>query len=116
MGGCTDAVAGTFHHGIRNWRGGRKGFCDGAFLDIDPVKLFLTASDNNLIRSLACKTHTAEVFHVWQADVPLCKASPGGKMHALVRDGDDATIAEEKLFNRNIVGRSSLIAAHMSAI
>jgi hypothetical protein len=116
VGSCTNAVARAFHHGIRNWRGGRKSFCDCALLDIDPVELLLTASNDNFICSLAGETHTAEVFHVWQADVPLCKASPGGKVHALVRDGDDATIAEEKLFYWYIVGRSSLVAAHVSAI
>jgi hypothetical protein len=103
VGGCTDIVASTFHHSIRNWRSRCKGFCDGAFLDIDPVKLLLTASDDNLIRTLAGETHTAEVFHVGQADVPLCKASPGGKMHAFVGDRDDATIAEEKLFDWYII-------------
>lgn len=116
MSSCADAIAGTFHHGVWNRGWWRECFGDCAFLDIDPVKLLLTACYDNLIGSFAGEAHAAEILHVWEADVPLCKASPGGQVHALVGDGDYATIAEEKLLYWYIIRRGPVVAADMAAV
>lgn len=116
MSSCANAIAGTFHHGVWNRSGWRECFGNGALLDIDPVKLFLTACYDNFIRSFAGEAHAAEVLHIWEADVPLRKASPGGQVHALVGDRDYATIAEEKLFYWYIVRRGPVVAADMATV
>jgi hypothetical protein len=116
MCSCTDAIASTFHHGVRNWRGWYERFCDCALFDIDSIELLLASCHDNLIRSFTREAHAAEVLHIWQTDVPLCEASPGRKMNALVGDGNDATITEEQLLDWCIIRGIPLISAHVASV
>ena len=116
MCGCTNVISSTFHHGVWNWCGRGERFRDCAFFDIDSIELLLASCYNDFICSFAREAHAAEIFHIWQADVPLCEASPGGEMDALMGDRDDATVTEKQLFDWSIVRGIPLISADMATI